>query len=360
MPSVTIEKVSPDDKNCKKHKVRVRPLTKEAFLKQRTLTFKTISQAKAFKQKVQKNFANGDYSFLKNTRNNVSCTVETVINDYIENPIFQTKVKESHKNLLKRVSNTSFGKAPVELLKPNDWYMLALEMNVHWNVKPQTTANYLSTLNSTLKDCATIFDLKMTKDSYSSGLSTAKRHGFIARSNERNRCPSPEEWHKITRALNEENIAKKHRFPLMDIIEFAAETAARIGEICGTKITWNDWDEKNQILTINRRKSPKKGTLNTSRFKPSPKAIEIITRQPRGDKGDPIFPYNPKTVGTAWRSLMKQLDITDLKFHDLRAEGICRMYNKGWSLAKISKTSGHRDLNVLNNFYLRLYPNNHY
>lgn len=55
---------------------------------------------------------------------------------------------------------------------------------------------------------------------------------------------------------------------------------------------------------------------------------------------------------------MKKLNIENLHFHDLRAEALCRLYESGLSLVEISKISGHKDLNILNNFYLRLCPIN--
>ncbi|EKO3767788.1 tyrosine-type recombinase/integrase, partial [Vibrio metschnikovii] len=49
-----------------------------------------------------------------------------------------------------------------------------------------------------------------------------------------------------------------------------------------------------------------------------------------------------------------QEDIIDLHYHDLRAEGACQLFERGLNIVEISKITGHRDINVLNNIYLRV------
>nr|WP_277753883.1 tyrosine-type recombinase/integrase [Vibrio harveyi] len=44
----------------------------------------------------------------------------------------------------------------------------------------------------------------------------------------------------------------------------------------------------------------------------------------------------------------------DLHYHDLRAEGACQLFESGLSIVEVSKITGHRDINILNNVYLRL------
>ncbi|NGZ14986.1 site-specific integrase [Vibrio aestuarianus] len=353
MPSIFIEKVSNADNETIGFKTRARALKGEPVVGQRSCNFPTLAKAKAYGKKLQASFDKGDYSFFSEEVKHH--TVGLVINDYLENPLTKKHVKSRHISPLNMILQTSFASVTSTHISAYDWYMLALQLNENLQVKPQTTANYLSILNSALKDSATMLRYAINLDSYSTGLSTARRLGLIAKSDERTRRPTELELNAITSALTNEEQNKRRTIPMLDIVEFAIETAARVGEICGGKLVWRNWDAKSRLITIRNRKSPN-GKKIHSRFELSPKAIEIIMRQPRGNDDDPIFPYNPKTVGQYWRDLMKDLNIEDLRFHDLRAEGLCRLYEKGWSLSAISKVSGHRDVNILNNVYLRFFP----
>ncbi len=52
-----------------------------------------------------------------------------------------------------------------------------------------------------------------------------------------------------------------------------------------------------------------------------------------------IFPYNGKSVGTAFRRQCRELKIEDLHFHDLRHEGTSRLFEAGVSqtLSRIAR-----------------------
>lgn len=352
MPTIFIDSI-PSKKGPERYKVRARPHKHDPVSHQKTRNFPTKAKAIAYKKKLDAQFERGDYSFFFDHMKHY--TLGHIVNDYINNSLTKEHIKSRHINPLNMILRTSFASVTSTYISAHDWFMLARELNENLQVKPQTTANYLSILNSALKDCATILRYEINLEAYSTGLSTARRLGLIAKSDERTRRPTELELNAITSALTNEEQNKRRTIPMLDIVEFAIETAARVGEICGGKLVWRNWDAKSRLITIRNRKSPN-GKKIHSCFELSPKAIEIIMRQPRGNDDDPIFPYNPKTVGQYWRDLMKDLNIEDLRFHDLRAEGLCRLYEKGWSLSAISKVSGHRDVNILNNVYLRFFP----
>ncbi|MGL1043847.1 site-specific integrase [Vibrio vulnificus] len=346
MPSIFIEKVNT------KYKVRVRGLKNDPFKGQKTRTFPSRAQAEAFIKKLQKQFKSGDFSFFCGTKSYL--TIGEVIELIIKHP---QDTPKSTISLLKRISEeTSISSVPAEKVNGSHWYNLAVYMRENWKNQPQTIAHNLSTLKTQLQDAKTILRCNVDLSSYPDALSTLKRKGYVTQSKERTRRPTQLELNTITARLRLESSNKRRKIPLLDIFEFAIETAARVGEICSKRISWQNYDEDAGTLTITKRKSPKKGREVRSCFELSPKAIEIIERQPRGKDTDPIFPYNKNSFGSAWRTIMKELNIQDLRFHDLRAEALCRLYDKGWDLSAISKVSGHRDLNILNNIYLRFYP----
>lgn len=62
---------------------------------------------------------------------------------------------------------------------------------------------------------------------------------------------------------------------------------------------------------------------------------------------DEIFPYNPASVSSAWTKACEILGIEGLKFHDLRHEGISRLFEMGWDIPRVASVSGHRTWQTL-------------
>ncbi|EMN7269191.1 site-specific integrase [Vibrio parahaemolyticus] len=353
MPPIYIEEVRLK-KNTIKYKVRtIGEKTRLGKKVQVTRTFTSLVQAKAFRKKLETQFTQGDFSiFFKKKLE----TIGNALIDLLDNPCTSELVKTKSRALLRRIATqTPIMYVGVNNLADHHWYKLAEFMVEEWGIKPQTASNYLSTLKGALKKCKVVLRYEINFEGYYDGLSIAKSDGFSSESVARISRVTKQTLKKIELALIREQLARRRELPMVDIFRFAIGTALRLGEICG-KITWMDIDPTTRILTVRNRKTPKKGKVITSRFKLSDEMYEIIVRQPRGQDTDLIFPYKPSSVSNAWRCLMKELEIDDFQFRDLRAEALCCFFEAGLSLTEIAKISGHKDLNTLNNFYLRLLP----
>ena len=64
-------------------------------------------------------------------------------------------------------------------------------------------------------------------------------------------------------------------------------------------------------------------------------------------KSDLIFPVTPNALRLSWDRLMRNLDIKNLKFHDLRHEAISRYFEKGLSVPEVALISGHKTVSQL-------------
>jgi integrase len=49
----------------------------------------------------------------------------------------------------------------------------------------------------------------------------------------------------------------------------------------------------------------------------------------------------------AWGRMLKDTDIKDLHFHDLRHEAISRFFELGLTVPEVASISGHRDMRML-------------
>ena len=132
------------------------------------------------------------------------------------------------------------------------------------------------------------------------------------------------------------------KIPWTDIIGFAIHSTRRVNEIC--KIRWDDLSEHGHTVLVRGIKHPTIRDRNV-RVKLTPQAWEIIQRQPRVD--DRIFPYLSNGISGQFRKMCKRLEIQDLRFHDLRHEGISRLFEMGLTAAEVKQFSGHASFTAL-------------
>ncbi len=186
-----------------------------------------------------------------------------------------------------------------------------------------------------------------------------KRLGLVGKSRERDRRPTPDEIKRIVAHLDNN---WRQLIPVGRIIQFAIATAMRQEEL--TRIRWADIDAVNRTVVVRDRKDPRQKAgndqrvplLNTTGFD----AWRILEEQrPYSSHGALIFPYNGRSVGTAFRRSCRELKIHDLRFHDLRHEAASRLFEAGFSIEQVALVTGHKDWKMLKR-YTNLRPEDLY
>ena len=66
--------------------------------------------------------------------------------------------------------------------------------------------------------------------------------------------------------------------------------------------------------------------------------------------GDLIFPYSSDAISAAFTRACKLLGIVDLHFHDLRHEGVSRLFEIGTAIPHVAAVSGHRSWTSLKRY----------
>lgn len=168
---------------------------------------------------------------------------------------------------------------------------------------------------------------------------------------ERDRRPTQDEIDRIIAAF--ESNTRQH-IPVGRIIRFAIATAMRQDEI--SRIRWDDFDPVEKMLLIRDRKDPRRKSGNNQRIPLlivcgyDPCAIIEEQRTLFGKSRGRIFPYNGKSVGTAFRRQCRELKIEDLHFHDLRHEGTSRLFEAGFTIEQVALVTGHKDWKMLRRY----------
>lgn len=200
---------------------------------------------------------------------------------------------------------------------------------------PQTVAGYLTILVKTL-DWASRRKFIVPVATLRNAMFQMWEDEILARSEERNRRPTLDELDAILGAIS---MNKRQRIPLDKVTLFAIFSCRRLGEIC--RLRWEDLRAEAKEILVRDMKHPRKKKGNDVWCKLTDEALAVILSMPKVDKC--IFPFKPASVGTAWQRHRDRLGIKDLRFHDLRHEGITRLFEMGKPAAFVAKHSGHKN-----------------
>lgn len=206
-----------------------------------------------------------------------------------------------------------------------------------------TLALDLTYISGVLRTAAHIWKLPVDLQVVRAARARLAHIGVSFRGNERKRRPSADE---LTRLRNHFNARRrKHLVPMADVMDFAVATAMRLGEIA--RIRWTDIDTANRTVIIRDRKHPRVKLGNDWEVPLLGEAWEIVQRQPRVADEPRIFPVRERSVSCIFPRACNELGIVDLHFHDLRHEGVSRLFEAGYTVEQVSLVSGHRDWKML-------------
>ncbi|MDD1793805.1 site-specific integrase [Enterovibrio sp. ZSDZ42] len=332
-----------------RYKARVRVTSGGKTLEQCCKTFDTYQEADKWATKAKQTAERKGVEGLREIKMTKSILIGDVIEMVLNNEPTSNHLGRSKEANLRMLLTYPIAKLPADSLTAQDLFehcKLRRE-----TVKAQTVSHDISNLCTALKDANTFYGIPTDRTAFDSARSSLQRHGYIARSAERSRRLKSGELEQISGALKAINTNSKQRIPLQDIMEIAVDIGLRLGEIL--KLHRDDICKKTRTITVRDRKHPKKNKRHTDILDVSDKLLDLLLNQPERED-NLLFPYSSKAIGYKWRKLTKDLGIVDLRFHDLRTEAACRMFEAGLSAIEISKITGHRDINVLNNHYLPL------
>lgn len=178
--------------------------------------------------------------------------------------------------------------------------------------------------------------------SWRRGLARAK---LTAAPQSRHRRVTPAEYDLIMTHLKHN---RAFRLDYAEIIDFAIDSCMRLGEIMRLRV--DDFSPEDGTVVIRERKHP---TRKADEVVPlMGQAQAIITRRVDGGhtKNGFVFPYNLDSVSNGFARIMKRLEIDDLHFHDLRHEGISRLFERGYQIQEVAMVSGHKDWGSLRRY----------
>lgn len=228
------------------------------------------------------------------------------------------------------------GMGGIELEALNAGHIIA-----HANARtcgPQTMAMELLFLGEVLEYARHAWGVKLG-DPLKDARPVLKRAKRVGKSTERTRRPTPDELARLRTYLS----ANK-RMPMRDLFDFAIASAMRLGEVA--RLLWADLDESKSLVLVRQRKHP---VTKRDEWVPLlPDARALVDAQARTDAR--IWPYHPDSMTRAFRDACSALGVVGLTWHDLRHEGVSRLFEAGYRIEQVALVSGHKDWKSLKRY----------
>jgi len=206
---------------------------------------------------------------------------------------------------------------------------------------PATIAQDIIWLRVVLRSARAMYGLPIDLQVLDDAATQLRAMRLIAKSRRRERRPTLEELQKLRNYFASRD--GRAEIPMLDIMEFALVSARRQDEI--TRIRWTDLVEDNRTVYLDDVKHPRHKTGNRRRFRLLDEGWTIIQRQQRVK--EQVFPYNARSISSAWTRACKFLGIQDLRFHDLRHEATSRLFEMGYNLQEVQQFTLHESWSSL-------------
>lgn len=172
------------------------------------------------------------------------------------------------------------------------------------------------------------------------------RLGVSSKSRERDRRPTLDELDKLMEHFGARLKRRPSSLPMQKIIAFAIFPTRRQEEM--TRIGWVNLDTEGSRVLVRDMKNPGEKIGNDTWCDLPPEALQIILSMPRAS--DEIFPYSTDAIGAAFTRAVQLLEIDDLHFHDLRHDGVSRLFEIGLNRPRVASVSGHRSWTSLKRY----------
>lgn len=211
-------------------------------------------------------------------------------------------------------------------------------------VGPSTVQNYLSHLGAIFSIARPAWGYPLDRQAIEDAYIVARRLGVAGKGRSRERRPTLEELDRLMEHFGQVKAKRPASIPMQKIIAFAIFSTRRQEEI--VRIAWADYEQTRVLIRDMKHPGDKMG--NDTWCDLVPEAAAIIETMPKRAKE--IFPFSTDAISAAFTRACAVLGIEDLHFHDLRHDGISRLFEMGRTIPQAASVSGHRSWSSLKRY----------
>lgn len=209
-----------------------------------------------------------------------------------------------------------------------------------------TVGNYISHLAAVFAISRAAWKYDLDPDQMQNAQRVLRKLGTVSKSNARDRRPTLAELDRLMSHFLERKKRAPSSAPMHIIIAFAIFSTRRQEEI--VTLRWDDYDKAHERTLVRNMKHPGQKIGNDIWCELPDPAPAIVGLMPRS--GDLIFPYSTDAVSAAFTRACHLLEIQDLHFHDLRHDGVSRLFELGKTIPQVASVSGHRSWSSLQRY----------
>ncbi|TWR85071.1 site-specific integrase [Pseudomonas saxonica] len=278
--------------------------------------------------------------------NRSGVTVKEMIDRYLLEYEKLRPLGKTKRATLKAIGETWLGKLEDREITSQKLVEYADGRMVNDGIQAQTVGNDLAHLGAVLSVARPAWGYDIDPMAMPDARKVLRKMGAVTRSKERNRRPTLEELDKLFGYFSEMRDRRKQEIDMVRVTAFALFSTRRQEEI--TRIKWDALDEARQMVLVTDMKNPGQKYGNDVWCHVPDEAWRIMQSMPK--VADDIFPYNSRSISASFTRACHFLEIEDLHFHDLRHDGVSRLFEMGWDIPKVASVSGHRDWNSMRRY----------
>lgn len=242
--------------------------------------------------------------------------------------------ERTHESNMRRFAREVAGVTLADLSP--DWFVQYARRR---KVSPATISQEMYYVSSVLTTAEALWKVPVDWPMLKDARRELKKLKLMGKAKERDRRPQGDELARIKAKLNTS-------LPVAVLMDFAAATGMRVSEI--TRLRWADVDAKSKCVLVRDRKHPSEKQGNDQWVPLLYGSWAILKAQP--EDGLYVFPYNSRSVTAAYQRARRRAGVKDLRFHDLRHEGISAMFEDGYGIPEVAMVSGHKDWKSLRRY----------
>lgn len=269
-------------------------------------------------------------------------TLAHVIGRYIDES--QKEIGKTKAQVLAAIKTYDIGTKLCGSILSKD--IIAFAQELGGDRAPSTVGNYLSHLSSVFTVARPAWGYPLDRQAMDDALVVARKLGLIGRSNQRERRPTLDELDKLLSHFTDRKRRAPQAMPMHLVIIFAIFSTRRQEEI--TRIRRADYEPQHHRVLVRDMKHPGEKMGNDVWCDLPAEAMKVIDVMP--DRRPELFPYTAGAITAAFTRACKLLGIDDLHFHDLRHDGISRLFEMGATIPQAAVVSGHRSWQSLKRY----------
>ncbi len=211
---------------------------------------------------------------------------------------------------------------------------------------PATVGNYLSHLASVFAVARPAWKIPLDASAMTEARVVCTRLGLTGKAQKRDRRPTKGEMSRLMEFFEDTYKSHPGSIPMHKVCGFAMFSTRRQEEIA--RIFWDHLDKGHMRVLVKDMKHPGQKIGNDVWCDVPEPAMAIALGMPEGDKR--VFPFNHRTISARFTRACQFLQIHDLRFHDLRHEGVSRLFEMGKTIPQVAGVSGHRSWSSLQRY----------